>query len=88
MNFNVKQGASVNFKLKSNENINKSKPLPYQFKSNITATGEGSISFDIYANRSGRGVDFNMSSIDIKMESTSPLIPMFEVITLLKSVKT
>ncbi|HHF3374284.1 TPA: beta strand repeat-containing protein [Haemophilus influenzae] len=66
MNFNVKQGASVNFKLKSNENINKSKPLPYQFKSNITATGEGSISFDIYANRSGRGVDFNMSSIDIK----------------------
>ncbi|MEX4179133.1 filamentous hemagglutinin N-terminal domain-containing protein, partial [Haemophilus influenzae] len=66
MNFNVKQGASVNFKLKSNENLNTSKPLPHQFKSNITVTGGGSILFDIYANHSGRGVDFNMSNINIK----------------------
>ncbi|MEX4119656.1 adhesin, partial [Haemophilus influenzae] len=66
MNFNVAQGAKVVFKLKPSEITNKDKPLPYQFKSNITATGKGSIFFDIYANHSGRGVDFSMSKINIK----------------------
>lgn len=65
MNFNVAQGAKVNFKLKSNENTNKSKPLPHQFKSNITVNGQGSVFFDVYANHSGRGIDFNMSSINV-----------------------
>ncbi|MFA1409200.1 filamentous hemagglutinin N-terminal domain-containing protein, partial [Haemophilus influenzae] len=66
MNFNVGSNARVFFKLKSNEITNKEKPLPHRFNSNITANGTGSIFFDIYANHSGRGVDLNMSSIDIK----------------------
>ncbi|MCK8900795.1 filamentous hemagglutinin N-terminal domain-containing protein, partial [Haemophilus influenzae] len=65
MNFNIGQNAKVNFKLKSNENTNNSKPLPHQFKSNITVNGQGSVFFDIYANHSGRGVDFNMSNINV-----------------------
>ncbi|HHF6935000.1 TPA: filamentous hemagglutinin N-terminal domain-containing protein, partial [Haemophilus influenzae] len=65
MNFNVAQGAEVNFRLKSNENTNKRKPLPHQFKSNITVNGQGSVFFDVYANHSGRGIDFNMSRINV-----------------------
>ncbi|HHF5757492.1 TPA: filamentous hemagglutinin N-terminal domain-containing protein, partial [Haemophilus influenzae] len=65
MNFNVAQGAKVNFRLKSNENTNKRKPLPHQFKSNITVNGQGSVFFDVYANHSGRGIDFNMSRINV-----------------------
>ncbi|HHF4433324.1 TPA: filamentous hemagglutinin N-terminal domain-containing protein, partial [Haemophilus influenzae] len=65
MNFNVAQGAKVNFRLKSNENTNKTRPLPHQFKSNITVNGQGSVFFDVYANHSGRGIDFNMSSINV-----------------------
>ncbi|WP_105872929.1 beta strand repeat-containing protein, partial [Haemophilus influenzae] len=65
MNFNIGQNAKVNFKLKSNENTNSNKPLPHQFKSNIAVNGQGSVFFDIYANHSGRGVDFNMRSINV-----------------------
>ncbi|WP_105897351.1 two-partner secretion domain-containing protein, partial [Haemophilus influenzae] len=65
MSFNIARNASVLFRLKSSENINKSKPLPHQFKANITATGGGSIFFDIYANRSGRGANLIMSTINV-----------------------
>lgn len=65
MSFNLKEGAKVNFKLKPNENMNTSKPLPIRFLANITATGGGSVFFDIYANHSGRGAELKMSEINI-----------------------
>ncbi|HHF4281705.1 filamentous hemagglutinin N-terminal domain-containing protein [Haemophilus influenzae] len=65
MSFNLKEGARVNFKLKPNENTNTSKPLPIRFLANITATGKGSVFFDIYANHSGRGAELSMSKINI-----------------------
>ncbi|MEX4236771.1 adhesin, partial [Haemophilus influenzae] len=65
MSFNLKEGARVNFKLKPNENTNTSKPLPIRFLANITATGKGSVFFDIYANHSGRGAELSMSEINI-----------------------
>ncbi|HHF0977533.1 TPA: filamentous hemagglutinin N-terminal domain-containing protein, partial [Haemophilus influenzae] len=65
MSFNLKEGAKVNFKLKPNENMNTSKDLPIRFLANITATGGGSVFFDIYANHSGRGAKLNMSEINI-----------------------
>ncbi|HHF7145543.1 TPA: beta strand repeat-containing protein, partial [Haemophilus influenzae] len=40
-------------------------PLPIQFKANITATGGGSVSFDMYANLAGRGAELKMDEINI-----------------------
>ncbi|HHF0184551.1 TPA: beta strand repeat-containing protein [Haemophilus influenzae] len=65
MNFNIGNNAKVNFKLKSNENTGRGKPLPIQFLSNISATGSGAVFFDIYANLTARSTELNMSSINI-----------------------
>lgn len=67
MKFNVGNGAKVEFKLKPNENTsrNKPKPLPIQFFSNISATGGGTVFFDIYANFRARSAELNMSLINI-----------------------
>ncbi|MEX4175291.1 filamentous hemagglutinin N-terminal domain-containing protein [Haemophilus influenzae] len=65
MTFNIGANAHANFTLKPNENTNNSKPLPIQFNANITATGKGSVFFDIYANHSARSTELNMTSINI-----------------------
>ncbi|MHC8565628.1 filamentous hemagglutinin N-terminal domain-containing protein [Haemophilus influenzae] len=65
MTFNTKQGAKVAFKLKSNEYTFDRGYLPYQFKANITATGGGSVSFDIHSNLSGKGASLEMNTINI-----------------------
>ncbi|HIE2341824.1 TPA: beta strand repeat-containing protein, partial [Haemophilus influenzae] len=65
MSFNIPSDASVTFKLKPSEAIRNTKPSPYLFKSNITATGGGSILFDMYANHSGRGAELSMGEINI-----------------------
>ncbi|WP_136473474.1 beta strand repeat-containing protein, partial [Haemophilus influenzae] len=65
MAFNTKQGAKVAFKLKSNEYTFDRGYLPYQFKANITATGGGSVSFDIHSNLSGKGASLEMNTINI-----------------------
>ncbi|MEX4273503.1 DUF4097 family beta strand repeat-containing protein, partial [Haemophilus influenzae] len=65
MSFNIPSDASVTFKLKPSEAIYNTKPSPYLFKSNITATGGGSILFDMYANHSGRGAELSMGEINI-----------------------
>lgn len=65
MTFNVGAHSEVLFNLKPTENTNNSKPLPIQFKANITATGGGSVSFDMYANLAGRGAELKMDEINI-----------------------
>lgn len=65
MSFNIPSDASVTFKLKPSEAVCSTKPSPYLFKSNITATGGGSILFDMYANHSGRGAELSMGEINI-----------------------
>ncbi|ABQ98487.1 filamentous hemagglutinin family N-terminal domain protein [Haemophilus influenzae] len=65
MTFNVGAHSKVLFNLKPTENTNNSKPLPIQFKANITATGGGSVSFDMYANLAGRGAELKMDEINI-----------------------
>ncbi|KIP47392.1 filamentous hemagglutinin N-terminal domain-containing protein [Haemophilus influenzae] len=65
MLFNIAQNARVYLKLKPNENSNITKPLPIQLNANITATGGGSVHFDIYANHSGRGAELTMDTINI-----------------------
>ncbi|WP_105877203.1 two-partner secretion domain-containing protein, partial [Haemophilus influenzae] len=65
MKFNIGNNANVEFKLKSNDNTSNNKPLPIQFLSNISATGNGTVSFDIHANLSARSTELNMSSINI-----------------------
>ncbi|AXP55070.1 filamentous hemagglutinin N-terminal domain-containing protein [Haemophilus influenzae] len=65
MLFNIAQNARVYLKLKPNENSNIAKPLPIQLNANITATGGGSVHFDIYANHSGRGAELKMDTINI-----------------------
>ncbi|WP_118807154.1 filamentous hemagglutinin N-terminal domain-containing protein, partial [Haemophilus influenzae] len=65
MKFTIGKNAKAEFKLKSNENTGKNKPLPIQFLSNISATGSGTVLFDIYANLTARSTELNMSSINI-----------------------
>ncbi|HHF7205710.1 TPA: filamentous hemagglutinin N-terminal domain-containing protein, partial [Haemophilus influenzae] len=65
MKFNIGDNANVEFKLKSNDNTSNNKPLPIQFLSNISATGNGTVSFDIHANLSARSTELNMSLINI-----------------------
>ncbi|MEX4360886.1 adhesin, partial [Haemophilus influenzae] len=65
MKFNIGNNANVEFKLKSNDNTSSNKPLPIQFLSDISATGNGTVSFDIHANLSARSTELNMSSINI-----------------------
>ncbi|HHF5446027.1 TPA: filamentous hemagglutinin N-terminal domain-containing protein, partial [Haemophilus influenzae] len=67
MKFTIGNNAKAEFKLKSNENTSrkKIKPLPIQFLSNISATGSGTVLFDIYANLTARSTELNMSSINI-----------------------
>ncbi|HHF0518324.1 TPA: adhesin, partial [Haemophilus influenzae] len=65
MLFNIAQNARVYLKLKPNENSNMAKSLPIQLNANITATGGGSVHFDIYANHSGRGAELKMDTINI-----------------------
>ncbi|PRJ10898.1 two-partner secretion domain-containing protein [Haemophilus influenzae] len=65
MRFNIGNNAKAEFKLKPNEKTTPNKPLPIQFSSNISATGGGTVSFDIHANLSARSTELNMSSINI-----------------------
>ncbi|WP_275910424.1 beta strand repeat-containing protein [Haemophilus influenzae] len=65
MKFNVGNGARVEFKLKPNENTAPAKPLPIRFLSNISATGGGTVFFDIYANFRARSAELNMSLINV-----------------------
>ncbi|HHF4872403.1 TPA: filamentous hemagglutinin N-terminal domain-containing protein, partial [Haemophilus influenzae] len=65
MKFVVNDNAKVEFKLKPNENTASNKPLPIRFLSNISATGSGTVLFDIHANFRARSTELNMSSINI-----------------------
>ncbi|HHF1165978.1 TPA: filamentous hemagglutinin N-terminal domain-containing protein, partial [Haemophilus influenzae] len=70
MSFNVGAGAHVNFKLKASEaykgGTNKS---PFEFFSNISVKGGGSVDFKIYANTVGRGANLSMSLINVSDNS-------------------
>ncbi|HHE9381785.1 TPA: filamentous hemagglutinin N-terminal domain-containing protein, partial [Haemophilus influenzae] len=65
MSFNVAKGARVIFNLKPSEFTGRPGVSPYEFKSNITALGGGSVLFDITANLSGRGAELKMDTINI-----------------------
>ncbi|WP_192881287.1 beta strand repeat-containing protein, partial [Haemophilus influenzae] len=65
MNFVIGDNARAEFKLKSNENTGRNKPLPIQFLSNISAVGKGTVFFDIYANHRARSTELKMSLINI-----------------------
>lgn len=65
MSFNVAKGARVIFNLKPSEFTGRPGKSPYEFKSNITALGGGSVLFDITANLSGRGAELKMDTINI-----------------------
>lgn len=65
MSFNIARNAKALFKLKPAERTSNNKGLPYKFNSNITASGEGSVLFDMHANLSGKGAELKMSTINI-----------------------
>ncbi|MEX4262786.1 adhesin, partial [Haemophilus influenzae] len=65
MTFNVASGANVTFKLKPSEFDYERGFTPYQFTANITATGGGSVLFDMYANHTGRGATLEMKEINV-----------------------
>ncbi|PRL94950.1 Heme/hemopexin-binding protein precursor, partial [Haemophilus influenzae] len=70
MNFNVGAGAHVNFKLKASEAYKgKTNKSPFEFFSNISVKGGGSVDFNIYANTVGRGANLSMSLINVSDNS-------------------